>query len=100
MSYYLDFKPKALEEWNKLDLSIKIQFQKKLKQRLENPKVPKDKLSGYENVYKIKLRSVGYRLAYEVKDEEIVILVLSVGKRENNSIYENLKKRKEDDKNK
>lgn len=99
MSYYLDFKPKALKEWNKLDLSIKIQFQKKLKQRLENPKVLKDKLSGYENVYKIKLRSVGYRLAYEVKDEEIVILVLSVGKRENNSIYENLKKRKEDDKN-
>ena len=58
-----------------------------------NPKVEKDKLSGYENVYKIKLRTVGYRLAYEVKDEEIVVLVLSVGKRENDKVYKNLKDR-------
>jgi mRNA interferase RelE/StbE len=33
-------------------------------------------------IYKIKLRSLGFRLAYEVKDEEIVVLVLSIGKRE------------------
>lgn len=96
MSYYLDFKPSALKEWNKLNSTIKIQFQKKLKERLENPKIEKDKLSGYENVYKIKLRSLGYRLAYEVKDEEIVVLVLSVGKREKNRIYDNLKKRVDD----
>ena len=68
-----------------------------MKERLENPKVPKDKLSGYENVYKIKLRSAGFRLAYEVKDEEIVVLVLSVGKRENNQIYKYLQQRKEED---
>lgn len=93
MSYSLEFKPKALKEWNKLNSTIKSQFKKKLKERLENPKVPKDKLSGYENVYKIKLRNLGYRLAYEVKDEEIVVLVLSVAKRENNRIYENLANR-------
>lgn len=93
MSYSLEFKPKALKEWNKLNSTIKSQFQKKLKERLENPKVPKDKLSGYENVYKIKLRNVGYRLAYEVQDEEIVVLVLSVGKRENNRIYDKLSNR-------
>lgn len=93
MSYSLEFKPKALKEWNKLNPTIKSQFQKKLKERLENPKVLKDKLSGYENIYKIKLRNVGYRLAYEVKDEEIVVLVLSVGKRENNRIYDNLANR-------
>ncbi len=93
MSYNLDFKPKALKEWNKLNSPIKTQFQKKLKERLQNPRVPKDKLSGYENVYKIKLRSSGFRLAYEVKDEEIVVLVLSVGKRENKDVYENLEDR-------
>jgi mRNA interferase RelE/StbE len=93
MSYNLEFRPKALKEWNKLNPTIKSQFKKKLKERLENPKVVKDKLSGYENVYKIKLRNVGYRLAYEVKDEEIVVLVLSVGKRENNRIYDNLANR-------
>ncbi|MDD2789220.1 MAG: type II toxin-antitoxin system RelE/ParE family toxin [Sulfurimonas sp.] len=93
MIYNLDFKPQALKEWKKLDASIKTQFQKKLKERLENPRVPKDKLSGYENVYKIKLRNLGFRLAYEVKEEEIVVLVLSVGKRENNNVYDNLKDR-------
>ena len=93
MSYFLDFHPKALKEWKNLNQSLKIQFHKKLKERLKNPRVPKDKLSGYENVYKIKLRTVGYRLAYEVKDEEIIVLVLSVGKRENDKIYKNLKGR-------
>ena len=91
MSYELGFLPSALKEWQKLDNSIKVQFKKKLSERLENPKVTKDKLRGYEDVYKIKLRDVGYRLAYQVKDDEIVVLVLVVGKRENNEVYEMLK---------
>ena len=91
MSYELEFLPSALKEWQKLDNSIKVQFKKKLSERLENPKVTKDKLRGYEDVYKIKLRDVGYRLAYQVKDDEIVALVLVVGKRENNEVYEMLK---------
>lgn len=95
MTYKIKFIKLSNKEWNKLNAPIKTQFQKKLKERLENPRVPKDKLSGYENVYKIKLRSSGFRLAYEVKEEEIVVLVLSVGKRENNGIYENIKDRLE-----
>ena len=91
MNYYLDYMPKALKKWNKLDIVIKKQFYNKLQERLKNPRVQKDKLIGYKDVYKIKLRSSGFRLAYEVKDEEIVVLVLSVGKRENNKVYDDLK---------
>lgn len=54
MIYDLEFLSSALKEWQKLDNSIKQQFKKKLSERLENPKVTKDKLSGYENIYKIK----------------------------------------------
>jgi len=93
MSYSLEFKPKALKEWKKLDHSIKLQFHKKLKERLITPRVPHDKLSGFPNVYKIKLRSSGFRLAYEVIDEKVVVMVLSVGKRENNDVYDELEKR-------
>ena len=93
MSYELEFLPKALKEWHKLDATIKTQFKKKLVERVENPKVAKDKLSGFDDVYKIKLRNIGYRLAYEVKDKEIIVLVLSVGKRDNNSVYKHLKDR-------
>jgi mRNA interferase RelE/StbE len=87
MTYKLTFHPKALKEWKSLDTSIGEQFKKKLAERLINPKVPKDKLSGFDNVYKIKLRTAGFRLAYKVEDESITILVLAVGKRENNKIY-------------
>ena len=38
------------------------------------------KLKGYDVVYKIKLRSAGYRLAYEVSDNEIVAYILAIGK--------------------
>jgi len=97
MIYKLKFTKKTKREWNKLNTTIRDQFKKKLKQRLNFPKEQKDKLSGYKNIYKIKLRKVGYRLAYEVKDEEIVILILSVGKREKNKIYDTLKDRVQED---
>ncbi len=93
MTYSLVYTKYSKKEWDKLNSALREQFKKKLKKRLENPRVPKDKLSGYENIYKIKLRSSGFRLAYEVKDEEIIVLVLSVGKRENNSVYNNLRGR-------
>ena len=93
MIYKLKFTKESNKEWEKLNFTIRIQFQKKLKERLTNPKIPKDKLSGYNNIYKIKLRGSGFRLAYEVKDEQIIVLVLSVGKRENNKVYDKLKDR-------
>jgi mRNA interferase RelE/StbE len=80
--YKLKFTNLSIKEWDKLDSTIKIQFHKKLKSILENPKIENNKLSGYDNIYKIKLKSSGYRLAYEVKEEEIVVLVLKIGKRD------------------
>ncbi|WP_424945906.1 type II toxin-antitoxin system RelE family toxin [Candidatus Spongiihabitans sp.] len=91
MAYELEFHPKALKEWQKLDASIKTQFKKKLAQRLKNPKVPKDQLRGYEAVYKIKLQKSGFRLAYEVQDNAMIIFV--VGKREDEKVYNLLKQR-------
>jgi mRNA interferase RelE/StbE len=90
MRYNLKFTKRSKKAWDKLNTNIANQFKKKLRERLITPRVPKDKLSGFENVYKIKLRSAGYRLAYEVKDDEVVVLVLSVGKREKNKIYDTL----------
>ncbi|MCK9162672.1 MAG: type II toxin-antitoxin system RelE/ParE family toxin [Arcobacteraceae bacterium] len=93
MIYDLDFKPKALKEWKKLDSTIKEQFKKKLEKIIINPKIAKNRLSGYENIYKIKLLKAGYRLVYEVKEKEIVVLVLTIGKRENDKVYDKLRSR-------
>ena len=84
MIYKLAFKKSAEKEWQKLDCSIKLQFKKKLAERLDKPKVEADRLrKGYG--YKIKLRSSGYRLIYTVNDQEIVVEVVAIGKRD--SIY-------------
>lgn len=93
MIYKLKFLPVALKEWEKLGDPIRSQFKKKLAERLENPKVQADKLRGYDSVYKIKLRSVGYRLVYEVVDGELVVYVIAVGKREKGRVYSVLKQR-------
>ena len=93
MTYKLKFLPAAKKEWDKLAEPLKAQFKKKLAQRLESPHVPSAKLSGYESVYKIKLRTAGYRLAYEVIENEVVIYVLAVGKRDKNAIYKKLASR-------
>ena len=90
MHYSLTFKPKALKEWHKLDNSIKEQLKKKLKERLKRPEVQSDKLSGFEHIYKIKLRNSGFRLAYEVQNELLVVLVIKIGKRD--KFYNNLEK--------
>lgn len=54
--------------------------------------MPADKLSGYDSVYKIKLRAAGYRLAYEVIDDELFVYVIAVGKREKSKVCSSLKK--------
>ena len=52
MTYKLDFLEEALAEWNKLNPSIKQPLKKKLIKVLENPRIPKNKLSGHPNRYK------------------------------------------------
>ncbi|EGR1860785.1 type II toxin-antitoxin system RelE/ParE family toxin, partial [Vibrio cholerae] len=87
MTYKLEFKKSALKEWKKLAVPLQQQFKKKLIERLENPHVPSAKLSGAENIYKIKLRQSGYRLIYQVENDIIVVTVLAVGKRERSEVY-------------
>jgi mRNA interferase RelE/StbE len=87
MSYELEFLEEALTEWQRLDGSIKAQFKKKLAERLTEPRVPSAKLCGHADRYKIKLRSAGYRLVYEVQDSRVVVLVVAVGKRDKNAVY-------------
>lgn len=87
MTYELMFHPDALDEWGKIDKPVREQFKKKLAERLLNPHVPASKLAGQKNRYKIKLRSMGYRLVYDVVDAQLIVTVVAVGKRERNAVY-------------
>jgi mRNA interferase RelE/StbE len=87
MSYELAFLDEALKEWRKLDSVTREQFKSKLAERLQNPKIASARLHGSKERYKIKLKSAGYRLVYQVKDRELIVLVVAVGKRERNEVY-------------
>lgn len=93
MSYRLKFLPSALKEWNKLGSTIREQLKKKIQERLIQPVVPNDRLHGFQNHYKIKLRSSGYRLVYELEDASISIIVIAVGKRDRSEVYNKAKRR-------
>lgn len=87
MTYKLEFVVSALKEWEKLDQGLRQQFKKKLGERLDTPRIEASLLKGMPDCYKIKLRSSGYRLVYKVLDDEIVVLVVTIGKRERNAVY-------------
>lgn len=94
MAYAIKVHDDFVAELNKLDTAIKQQLRKKLDKVVENPHIPKNRLSGVlHNCYKIKLRKAGVRLIYQVNDDEIYILLLTVGKREDNEVYDTASRR-------
>ena len=93
MTYKLAFLPIALKEFKQLDNGVREQFKRKLFDLLENPNIPSNSLSGFQNHYKIKLKASGYRLVYEVEEDKVRVLVIAVGKRDKGKIYTKARKR-------
>ena len=93
MIYELEFKKSALKEWDKLGATIRLHFKKKLQKILAEPHTPSAKLTGANNLYKIKLRQSGYRLVYDVNDRIVTVTVVAIGKRERSAVYKKALKR-------
>ena len=88
MTFNIDFDERAFKEWKKLDKTIRDQFKKKLRKLQHNPYTGATRLDGdLAGCFKIKLRASGFRLIYKVIDEEIIIWVIAVGKRERSNVY-------------
>jgi len=88
MDFCLKFLPEALKEWRDLDGSARSQFKKALVKRLANPHVPGMRLhADLVGCYKIKLRTLGYRLVYQVHDDEMAVIVIAVDKRDRLAAY-------------
>ncbi|QHG63681.1 type II toxin-antitoxin system RelE family toxin [Pseudomonas putida] len=87
MTYSLEFDSRALKEWKKLGDTVRQQFKKKLAEVLLSPRVEANRLSSLPDCYKIKLRSSGYRLVYQVIDLEVVVFVVAVDRRERDQVY-------------
>ncbi len=98
MIYELAFKKSAFKEWKKLGPHVRELFSKKLRERISNPHIPAAAVSGGTDLYKIKLRQLGYRLVYSVSDTTVTVTVLAVGKRNRNEVYDLALSRNKDDK--
>ena len=93
MTYSLEFDRRALKEWKKLGDTLRQQFKKKLAEILENPRIEANRLRQLPDCYKLKLRSAGYRLIYQVLDQEVVVFVVAIGKREREAAYQDAQDR-------
>ncbi|EGT3573341.1 type II toxin-antitoxin system RelE/ParE family toxin [Citrobacter amalonaticus] len=93
MNYELAFDPRALKEWQKLGETVKNQFRKKLAEVLSHPRIPSARRHDFPDCYKIKLKASGFRLVYQVKDAQVLVLMIAIGKREKSTVYQDADKR-------
>ena len=79
--YQVVFLPGALRAWKSLDNGVREQARKVLLRRQTDPRIPSAALRGIPDGYKVKLRTVGYRVVYQVDDDARVLRVIAVGHR-------------------
>ena len=80
--YSLAIHPAAEKEWARLDNSVKSRFKSKLSQRLKQPRIPTAALSGAPDLYKIKITTPQFRLAYLVDDVARKLTIMAVTTRD------------------
>ncbi|MCH9739607.1 MAG: type II toxin-antitoxin system RelE/ParE family toxin [Epsilonproteobacteria bacterium] len=89
--YDYKFHPEAEKELAKLNRSVQILFTKALKKILKSPELGLDlghknslDLSGLKKMYFDNKR---YRIVYEVLEDEILIHLVAIGKRDKMDVY-------------
>ncbi len=100
--YDYKFHPEAEKELEKLNRTIQILFSKKLKQILKSPEIGKDlgnknnlKLAGLKKIY---FDGKRYRIVYEIIDNELILYIVAIGKRDNFEVYKKVNECKKDNK--
>ena len=90
--YDYKFHPEAQKELKKLNKSVQMFFTKALKKILTRPELGIDlgnknniDLSGLKKMYFDNKR---YRIVYQILEDEIVIHLIAIGKRDKMEVYE------------
>jgi len=85
--YTIQYTKEAKKKIEKLDSSILVIIRKAIESLLSNPY--KGKPLSYELAGLRSLRTTDYRIIYRIKEEQLIIIVISVGYRK--EIYKRLK---------
>jgi len=90
--YAYKFHPDAKKELSKLNNSVQILFTKTLKKILKSPELGQDlgnknnmDLTGLKKMYFDNKR---YRVVYEIIEQEVIIHIIAIGKRDKMEVYE------------
>ena len=87
MTYSLEFDRRALKEWNKLGTPCASSSRRNL---LKYSRILALKPIGFANS---PTATAGYRLIYQVLDQEVVVFVIAIGKREREAAYQDAQDR-------
>ena len=95
--YNYKFHPEAEKELEKLNRSVQILFTKALKKIIKSPELGVDlgnknnfDLTGLKKIYFDNKR---YRIVYEIIEDEILIHLVAIGKRDKMNVYEKANER-------
>lgn len=88
MSLTVKFRTDALKEWNALSRHIQKEFAQRIQMSIDTASI---KLMGESDVYKIDLGASGFRLAYQIIDNTIIIAAVSFSGREHSELYKFMK---------
>jgi len=96
--YTYKFHPEAKVELSKLNHSVQILFAKTLKKILKSPELGQElgnknnmNLSGLQKMY---FDNKKYRVVYEVIENEILIHIVAIGKRDKMEVYQTASERR------
>lgn len=96
--YSVKFHKEVEEDLEKLDKTSRVLFIKTLRKICQSPELWKDlrntwgiDLSGYKKMY---FDGKKKRIVYKIQEQEVIVYVISVGKREKMDVYKEAFKRK------
>ncbi len=80
MSYSVYIKPSAQKALARLDRDIRRRISSRIDLLARDPRPPgTEKLAGAEDLYRIRIGE--YRVIYQIRDKELIVLVVRVGHR-------------------
>ncbi len=91
--YNIKYEAKVENDLKKIDQSLRIQIFKKIEKISINPEIWDNltwNLVWYKKVY---VNSKKIRIVYKIIDDKIEILIIVIGKRENEKVYKDAFKR-------
>ncbi len=94
MNYNIKLHPEAEKEFKELDKSVQNIILKQFKKLTINPhigqllgNVKNLNLTGY---YKLYADNKKIRIVYKIENDNLLVLIFGIGKRDNNKVYKNV----------